>query len=64
MKGRLQLARIESTAVAVCSDNYELEEDKRRAMQYYSLSLDANQNFELAREALDRLKRPDSASHS
>jgi DNA-binding NtrC family response regulator len=33
----------------------ELEGDKRRAMQYYSLALDASQTFEPAREALKRL---------
>jgi DNA-binding NtrC family response regulator len=37
----------------------ELEGDKRRAMQYYSLALDANQTFEPARGALERLKRFD-----
>jgi hypothetical protein len=42
----------------------ELEGDKRRAMQYYSLALDANQNFEPAREALEPLKRLGSAFHS
>ena len=33
----------------------ELEGDKRRAMQYYSLALDASQTFEPAHEALKRL---------
>jgi len=42
----------------------ELEGDKRRAMQYYALALDADQNFKSACEALGRLKRPDSTSHS
>jgi DNA-binding NtrC family response regulator len=42
----------------------EAEGDKRRAMQYYSLALDANQNFEPACEALERLKRLDSTLHS
>ena len=41
-----------------------IEGDKRRAMQYYSLALDANQNFESASEALERLKHPASAPHS
>ena len=35
----------------------ELEGDKRRAMQYYSLALDASQAFEPAHEALKRLGR-------
>jgi DNA-binding NtrC family response regulator len=34
----------------------ELEGDKRRAMQYYSLALDANDNYQPADEALKRLK--------
>jgi Tfp pilus assembly protein PilF len=42
----------------------EAEGDKRRAMQYYSLALDANQNFESARQALERLKHLGSALHS
>ena len=33
----------------------ELEGDKRRAMQYYSLALDASQTFEPAHDALRRL---------
>ena len=33
----------------------EAEDDKRRAMQYYSLALDASQTFEPAREALRKL---------
>ena len=33
----------------------ELEGDKRRAMQYYSLALDASQTFEPAHDALKRL---------
>ena len=33
----------------------EVEGDKRRAMQYYSLALDASQTFEPAREALKKL---------
>jgi DNA-binding NtrC family response regulator len=35
----------------------ELEGDKRRAMQYYSLALDASQTFAPAHEALKRLGR-------
>ena len=38
----------------------ELEGDKRRAMQYYSLALDASQTFEPAQDALKRLKRVDT----
>ena len=38
----------------------ELEGDKRRAMQYYSLALDANQTFQPAHEALKRLGRVDT----
>jgi hypothetical protein len=34
----------------------ELEGDKRRALQYYSLALDANVNYQPADEALKRLK--------
>jgi DNA-binding NtrC family response regulator len=34
----------------------ELEGDKRRAMQYYSLALDANADYQPANEALKRLK--------
>jgi DNA-binding NtrC family response regulator len=34
----------------------ELEGDKRRALQYYSLALDANANYQPADEALKRLK--------
>jgi uncharacterized protein HemY len=33
----------------------ELEGDKRRAMQYYSLALDASQAFQPAQDALKRL---------
>jgi response regulator RpfG family c-di-GMP phosphodiesterase len=35
----------------------ELEGDKRRAIQYYSLALDASQTFEPAHDALKRLGR-------
>lgn len=42
----------------------EAEGDKRRAMQYYSLALDASADYQPADEALKRLKRLDSALHS
>jgi predicted Zn-dependent protease len=42
----------------------ELEGDKRRALQYYSLALGANSNYQPADEALKRLKRLGSALHS
>jgi DNA-binding NtrC family response regulator len=38
----------------------ELEGDKRRAMQYYSLALDASQTFEPAHQALKRLGHVDT----
>ena len=38
----------------------ELEGDKRRAMQYYSLALDASADYQAADEALKRLKHIDS----
>jgi len=38
----------------------EVEGDKRRAMQYYSLALDASQTFEPAREALKKLGHLDA----
>jgi DNA-binding NtrC family response regulator len=41
----------------------ELEGDKRRAMQYYSLALDASTDYQAADEALKRLKRIDSTTH-
>jgi hypothetical protein len=37
----------------------ELESDKRRAMQYYSLALDARADYQPANEALKRLKHTD-----
>jgi DNA-binding NtrC family response regulator len=42
----------------------EIEGDKRRAMQYYSLALDARADYQLADEALKRLKLIDSTTHS
>jgi predicted Zn-dependent protease len=40
----------------------ELEGDKRRAMQYYLLALDASSEYQPANEALKRLKHTDSAT--
>jgi DNA-binding NtrC family response regulator len=42
----------------------ELEGDKRRAVQYYSLALDASAGYPPADEALKRLKGVDSATHA
>jgi DNA-binding NtrC family response regulator len=42
----------------------EAQGDKRRAMQYYSLALDANADYALADEALKRLKNTDSTTHT
>jgi DNA-binding NtrC family response regulator len=41
----------------------ELEGDKRRAMQYYSLALDASADYQPADEALKRLKHTESTTH-
>ena len=42
----------------------ELESDKRRAMQYYSLALDASADYQPANEALKRLKHTDSTTQA
>jgi len=42
----------------------ELEGDKRKAMQYYSLALDANAEYQPADEALKRLKHSDTVAHA
>jgi len=42
----------------------ELEGDKRKAMQYYSLALDASTGYQPADEALKRLKGGDTAAHA
>jgi DNA-binding NtrC family response regulator len=42
----------------------ELEGDKRKAIQYYSLALDADVDYQPADEALKRLKRIDSTTHA
>jgi len=42
----------------------ELEGDKRKAMQYYSLALDASADYQPANEALKRLKRTESTAHA
>jgi FixJ family two-component response regulator len=41
----------------------ELEGDKRRAMQYYSLALDANAEYKPADDALKRLRQTESPTH-
>jgi FixJ family two-component response regulator len=38
----------------------EIEGDKRKAMQYYSLALDASETFQPARDALMRIRQPSS----
>ena len=42
----------------------ELEGDRRRAMQYYSLALDANADYQPADEALKRLKHTDPTTQA
>jgi len=42
----------------------ELEGDKRRAIQYYSLALDASVDYQPADEALKRLKHTASTTHA
>ena len=42
----------------------ELEGDKRRAIQYYLLALDASADYRAADEALKRLKHTDSTTHT
>jgi len=42
----------------------ELEGDKRRAIQYYSLALDASVDYQPADEALKRLKHTASTPHA
>jgi len=42
----------------------ELEGDRRKAMQYYSLALDAKTDYQPAHEALRRLRHNDSAAHA
>jgi hypothetical protein len=42
----------------------ELESDKRRAMQYYALALDASADYQPADEALKRLKHTASTTQA
>jgi DNA-binding NtrC family response regulator len=42
----------------------ELEGDKHKAMQYYTLALDAQNDYQPASEALRRLKHNDLATHA
>ncbi len=42
----------------------ELEGDKRKAIQYYSLALDASADYQPAFEALNRLKRVEVRTHA
>jgi CheY-like chemotaxis protein len=42
----------------------ELEGDKRKAMQYYSLALDASAAYQPANEALKRLRAIDATAHA
>jgi len=42
----------------------EVEGDKRKAMQYYALAIDASADYRPAHEALDRMKHIDTAAHA
>jgi FixJ family two-component response regulator len=42
----------------------EAEGDKRRALQYYALALDANADYNAAREAFNRLKQTEASTHT
>jgi DNA-binding NtrC family response regulator len=38
----------------------ELEGDTRKALQYYSLALEANESYQVARDAIKRIRQPSS----